>query len=94
VAAVVVAGLDRKKDLVVEEQEEFYLDHKAVYLRHPILLVWDLEDLVVELRRLVVMVAIQLSILSLLLAEVVEDIKETRHQQMEDQEDQAVVLVE
>jgi|TARA_R100000482_G_scaffold62488_1_gene23017 hypothetical protein len=94
VAAVVVVGLDRKKDLVVEEQEEFYLDHKAVYLRHPILLVWDLEDLVVELRRLVVMVAIQLSILSLLLAEVVEDIKETRHQQMEDQEDQAVVLVE
>jgi hypothetical protein len=94
VAAVVVAGLDRKKDLVVEEQEEFYLDHKAVYLRHPILLVWDLEELVVELRRLVVMVAIQLSILSLLLAEVVEDIKEHRHQQMEDQEDQAVVLVE
>tara|TARA_R100001460_G_C3483178_1_gene168515 strand:+ start:17 stop:133 length:117 start_codon:yes stop_codon:yes gene_type:complete len=38
VAAVAVVGLDRKKDLVVEEQEEFYLDHKPVYLRHPILL--------------------------------------------------------
>jgi hypothetical protein len=40
------------------------------------------------------MEAIQLSILSLLLAEVVEDIKEHRHQQMEDQEDPVVVLVE